>query len=275
MAVNVNPENLGDGNSDYKKEEKVIPKGFNVCRLVSYIEMGHHNPIFQGKHKVYSDKAKKAGQPMPPEMILHCIFEFPAAEYTGDFPLTVKTSVPWKGGEFINKLNVPVGIEEGWSARKDYNKSWYGKLVLALRDATGIDSWFIGDFVGKPLGCTIDHNLGKKADDEGNIPVYANMKLDSIVPAEMKHPMTQKVEVLDVPETIGTYCEVFDWDAPTMETWALVPKYIKKAIKSAEDFPGSALDMMLAEYTEDNSQAANGEDHKADPDPNVEDDIPV
>jgi hypothetical protein len=214
-------------------------------------------------------------------MIIHLVFEFPLAEYTGDFPLTIKTSVPYGGkGDFMNKLAVVKSLEEGWVDKKTALKMNFVKGLNAMRDAAGCQCEMI-DMVGKGFGCTVIHKLGKKADDEGNIPVFANMALTSLVAPEAKDPMSGKITKYEVPEAIGTYCPGFDWNNPTIESWALVPKYLKKVAQSAIDYSGSPLELMLLNYTEETA-GDTGTDAKAEAAPKEDtgkpaqaDDIPV
>ena len=84
MAVEVDIDGLGEGGGDYEKETCVIPEGFQIARLVSYIEMGHHLPVFNGVVQKYEPPSKKAGEVKDPEMMLHLVFEFTGCEYTGN-----------------------------------------------------------------------------------------------------------------------------------------------------------------------------------------------
>ena len=253
MAVTVNVNELGDGGGDYKKETEIIPAGFQICRLVSYIEMGHHHSMFKGKTQTY-ESGKRQGEIKDPEMMIHLIFEFTNAKYTGDFPLTIKTSVPFgKNGDLLNKLSIGKGLEEGWLSRANALKSNFVKTLMAMQDATGSDSGTLSDYVGKVFGCTVVHNLGKKADDNGDIPRFANMKCTSLVAPEFTNPMDGVVTDMGAifPEQIGEYCPVFDWAEPTIAAWTEVPKYIKKFTQTALDYSGSELEIILAGYEEE------------------------
>lgn len=283
MAVGVDVNALGeDTNGDFKPETEVIPKGFNLCRLVSYIEMGHHRPVFGGKVQKY-DQGKRIGETKDVEMMIQLVFEFTNAKYTGSFPLCTKTSSPFGDkGDLMSKLSISKGVEEGWCSRSIALKQNYVKTLIAMQDATKSSHQSLDKFVGEVFGCTITHALGKKADDKGNIPTYANMKTTSLVAAEARHPVTGKVEVYDLPEIKGAYCPVFDWESPTIEAWSGIPKFTKQYILKAEDYPGSQLEILLAGLTEgvdpagiesdtqDNSAPAK----TADPDPTPDDDIP-
>jgi hypothetical protein len=219
--------------------------------------MGHHIPMYQGKKQV-NETGKRKGEIRDPEMMIHLIFEFTNAKFAGDYPLTVKTSVPFgKNGDLLNKLSIGKGLEEGWLARKHALKANYVKTLMAMQDATGASSGAVADYVGKVFGCTVVHNLGKKAADNGDIPMYANMKCTSIVAPEFKNPIDGKTTKMDLPEQIGEYCPVFDWESPTIEAWSNVPKYLKPFIQKAIDYPGSELEMLIAGY-----EAAVAEDNK-------------
>ena len=279
--IKVNPDELGQ-DSEYSVETEVIPPKFQVCRLVSYIELGHHYTTYQGKQKVY-DKGKHEGKPID-EMMIHLVFEFSNAAYTGDFPLCIKTSSPFKGDGLLNKLSVSKGIEEGWLSRKFAMKSNYMKALIAMQDATGTEYQSLAQFVGTVFGCTIKHVPGKERDD-GTTPVYANMALDSIVAPEFTHPISGDTEQIPLAEQIGEYCECFDWDNPNIEAWAEVPEYLKKYIMKAVDYKGSALEALLngykepesdespaeAEGTTDDEAPATTETNEQEP---IEDDIP-
>ena len=250
MAIGIDLDALGEGGGGWTKETEVIPEGSNVCRLVSYVEMGHHTPVFGGKRAVY-DSGKNAGKNKPDEMLIHLTFEFPSAHYTGDFPLTIRTSAPYgNNGDVMNKLHIPLSLEEGWASKSIAMKMKFVKALLAMQAATKTKHPSMDLFVGEAFCCTIKHSLGKKADDSGNIPVYANMSLESLTAPRFKHPMTGKTEELEVPDTIGEYCEKFIWSDPTIEAWGALPKYIKDFIMRATDYPGSELEMLLADYSE-------------------------
>lgn len=249
MTVGVDVAGLEEGG--YAKEECVIPVGFNVCRLVSYIEMGHHVPVFMGKKQVY-DQGKRIGEVKDPEMMLHLVFEFTNAERTGEYPLTCMTSSPFgTSGDLMNKLSMSKGLEERWVSKSIAMKQNYVKTLLAMHDATGTTHESLADYVGTVFGVNITHSVGKKADDDGNVPTYANMKPAGLVAPSFQHPITKEVTVLDLPEVQGEYCPEFSWYNPTMESWALVPKRIKDFILSADDYTGSELDIMLCGMQEE------------------------
>jgi len=259
MAVGVVLDNLGDGGGDRAVETCVIPKGsFELCRLVSYIEMGHHIPCFKGKQQVY-EQGKRKGEIKDSEMMLHLVFEYTNAQYTGDFPLCIKCSTPLGDtGDLMNKLSIGRGLEEGWLSRSNALKSNFVKTLMAMQDATDCTYPSLADYVGAVFATTVTHGLGKKARDDGSIPVYANMKTTSIVAPKFKDP-TGKETVYDLPEVIGTYCPTFEWGNPDMNAWALVPEYLKKFIMKAEDYPGSPLEMLLAGYTQEDAGTAPAE----------------
>jgi len=276
MAVEVDIDGLGDGGEGYEKETCIIPEGFQIARLVSYIEMGHHLPVFNGVVQKYEPPSKKAGEIKDPEMMLHLVFEFTGCEYTGNYPLCLKTSNPFgTRGDLMNKLSISKGLEEGWCSKSIAMKQNYVKTLLAMQAATKTKHPSIAAYVGTVFGITIKHSLGKKADEDGNIPTYANMKVNGIVAPVFKNPLTKEVTKLDLPDAIGTYCKCFDWNNPDMESWGLVPKYIKDFIKTAIDYSGSPLECMLLGMTEGPAEADDSDmDTDAPADPVPDDDIP-
>lgn len=280
MAISVDVKNLGE-NTTIEKETKVIPKGFKGCRLASYIELGHHNPIFNGVRAKH-EAGKNIGKDKDPEMMIHLVFEFPGVERTGTYPLCIKTSVPiTPAGDLMNKLSVSRGIEEGWLSRSNALKAKFVKTLIAMQDAHKCEYSNLSEFVGMPFGCTVTHGFGK-AGANGDIPVYANMKLESLVHPSFEHPMTGAIESINVPEIEGEYCPVFNWDAPDIEAWKLIPGYLKKYMKNAVDYPGSPLEALLAGFVDDSDtppDSDSGTDSQppasADEGPPVfEDDVP-
>ena len=274
MAVQVDIDALGEGKSgDYTKETCIIPDGFQACRLVSYIEMGHHTPRFNGKKQVYEAPSKRVGEVKDAEMVIHLVFEFTDADYTGDYPLTLKTSIPFgKVGELLNKLSISKGLEEGWVSREIALKQNYVKTLMAMQAATNTKYPSLADYVGTVFGVTVTHTLGKKADEDGNIPTYANMKTTSLVAPTFRNPVTKEVIKITLPEQHGEYCKVFDWNAPTMEAWGEVPKYLKDFIMGADDYEGSTLHIMLSGMEEPPAQAEKCED---DPGYSIDPDAPA
>lgn len=280
MAVEVDVDSLGDGGGSYAKETCIIPDGFQLCRLVSYIEMGHHVPVFNGKKQLYDHPSSRAGEVKDPEMMLHLVFEFTNAEYTGDFPLTLKTSTPFgTNGDLMNKLSISKGLEEGWCSKQVAMKQNYVKTLLAMQAATNTKHPSIASYVGTVFGVTVTHTIGKKADEDGNIPTYANMKTTSLVAPSFKNPITKEVIKLDLGDPIGTYCDIFDWNYPTIDSWEKVPKYLKEYIQKAEDYEGSPLHILLTgmqESPEDVDGGNTPNDYEAPASADLpNDDIPV
>lgn len=257
MAIKIDKDKLPEKSQSNNKETKVIPSGAQVARFVSYVEMGKHQPMFKGKPAVF-DSGKRAGQQKEPETIIQLVFEFTAAEYTGDYPLTICTSIPWES-EFINKLAIPESLLNGTLSRQFAMKSGFMKYLEALKDATGDHHQNMDAYIGAPLLINVTHRQGK-ADDKGVIPVYAQMKPEGINKPEWRHPLSGKVEMLEVPPSKGTYCSVYDWDAPTPEGWKLLMPSVQKAIKSALNFDGSPTQLMLAGMPEEDT---NVKDEKA------------
>jgi len=228
--------------------------------LVSYVELGHHYPIYQGKRQVY-DQGKNAGKEKAEDMVIHMTFEFSTYEYTGSNPLTISYSTPFGAGEFINKLAMGKSLEEGWCSRKMALKTNYVKMLMAMQKALGTGQQF-HEMVGEVFGCTVQHKLGKKAREDGTIPVYTNVQNFSFVKPEFKNPADGKITVVPCPDKIADYCSVFDWANPTIEGWALLPKRLQKACQGAMDYNGSPLHMMLTEYSANTPDIA-GDDASA------------
>jgi hypothetical protein len=287
MAVNVNTNELpekGKG-ADRKPETKFIKAGNRLARLVSYVELGKHFQMFQGKKAVY-EQGKNAGRQKPP--VLHCAltFEFPAEEYTGDYPLTISTSRRMQNGEFFDAVVVPPSLEDGTMSRAYAMRTRFMKYLTALQAATGLQYTNFADFARDQVGVMINVTNKKGAADEktGVAPVYANMKPDGIVAARFEHPVSGEIEELEVPPAKGDhYCPAFEWDSPTKESWSMLPPWHKDAIKAAVDFAGSPIDMLLQanpeldkinEPDEDQDQTPNT---PAEPprDPAEQEDIPV
>lgn len=254
MAFKINREKMEqDNGGDYTPETKHIPAGLNQARLVSYVELGKHIPIFMGKHAVYGKESKKAGEPKPPEFMIQLVFEFPRCAYD-NFPLTIKTSVPFGNkGDFINKLSVSDALMSGNISMSYANRSKYMKYLNAMNDACGTSHDSLADFVGEAFLIAVTNKPGKKAREDGTLPVYANMKPDGINSTKYIDQMDQQEKVAQVPEVLGEYCSVFYWDEPTEEAWKEVPKYLKDCMKKASDFPGSPLEAMLAGMPEEES----------------------
>lgn len=245
MAVKVNKDELeNEGGGDFEKETKYIEEGTHAARLVYYAELGKHFPVFKGKRAAY-DSGKKTGQLKPAELIIHLVFEFPTVPY--DFnPLTIKTSIPFgDNGEFINKLPVSDALASGKISLSFANRSKYMKYLNAMNKAAGTNHQGLHEHVGNAFLIAVTNKVGNKADDEGNLPVYANMKPEGIQKTSFKHPVTGKTEDVDVPEPKGTYGPVFDWDDPTQEAWEGMPEFLRKCVKRAENYEGSEVQMLV------------------------------
>jgi hypothetical protein len=279
MAVKVNKDELdeGQGGGDYEKETKFIEEGTHPARLVYYAELGKHFPIFKGKRATY-DSGKKAGQHKPAELMIHLVFEFPTAPY--DFnPLCIKTSIPFgDNGEFINKLPVSDALASGKISLSFANRSKYMKFLNAMNKAAGTNHQGLHEHIGNAFLIAVTNKYGQKADEDGNIPVYANMKPEGIQKTSFKHPATGKIEDIDVPEIQGTYGPVFDWDNPTKESWEAMPEYLRNCIQRAENYEGSEVHMLVSglydipKEGEELPQENTG--RPADAEPMPDDDIP-
>jgi len=251
-------ENYDGG--DYTLELQFIEAGPQVpARLVSYVELGKHAPMFQGKRQVY-DSGKAAGKEKPPELLIHLVFEFPMEPYDVN-PLCIKTSVPFgTKGEFINKLSVSDALASGKISLSYANRSKYMKYLNAMNSALGTNYEGLDSFVGEAFLVGVTNKPGTKAREDGSLPVYANMKPDAIQSTIYKDPRTRKEETMEVPEVVGTYCPVFDWDNPQKDAWDLIPEYLQKCIKCAVNYTGSLTELMLVDYPEGNTEEGTTDD---------------
>jgi len=277
MAVKVNDSDLQEYDGDFTKETQIIEAGPHPARLVSYVELGKHYPIYQGKRKVY-ESGKRKDEEKPEALLIHLVFEFPNCEFD-NVPLTIKTSVPYGDkGDFINELSVSDSLASGNISLSFANRSGFMKYKNAMNAATGANYPGLDSHVGSPFIITVTNKAGTKADADGNLPVYSNMKPDGIQKTSFRNPGTGKTEEVEVPEIQGEYCPVFDWDEPAKESWDLVPEYLQKTIKKAVNFPGSPIQLLLLDYPEGNTDPDTPEENKpptSDAAPAQTDDIPV
>lgn len=250
MGFNIDREKMEE-HGDFVPETEFIPAGLNQARLVSYVELGKHIPMFKGKPSVYGKESKKADTPKPPEFMIQLVFEFPRAEHVNEYPLTIKTSVPFGSGDFINKLSVSDALMSGNISMAYALRSKFMKYLNAMNDACGTDHDDLFSFVGEPFLISVTNKPGTKAREDGTLPMYANMKPDGITSTTYLDQMDQKEKTAEVPEQVGEYCPMFFWDTPTEEAWKEVPKYLKTCMKGASDFEGSPLAAMLAGMPEE------------------------
>jgi len=247
MAITVNVEELSEkGNKkDRKKETKHIRAGNRVARLVSYVELGKHNQMFQGKQAVY-ETGKNRGCKKPAVLHVGLTFEFPAEPYTGDYPLTISTTRRMDTGEFFDAVTVPDDLANGSMSKAFALKTKFMKFLVSLQNATGKTYGSLAEFAKEQPAVLVNvtNRLGAK-DEDGHQPVYANMKPDGITAPRFEHPVTGDIQEIPVPAAIETYCTVFDWDAPTPEAWESLKPWDQKAIKAALNFGGSPCDLML------------------------------
>lgn len=280
MAVSVDVDKLPEKGQAANPETKYIKAGNCLARLVSYVELGKHFQVFGGKNAVY-ESGKLKGTEKPPVLHIALTFEFPAAPYTGDYPLTIRTSSQFKPGEFMNSLTVPAGLAAGTMTKAGAMKTKYVKYLTALQQATGENYLSIMEFAQAQVGLLINiTNRQGKGDNKDKI--YANMKPEGIQKPEFVHPVSGEVEVFPVPEVIGEYCPVFDWDAPTADAWKALKPWDQKVIKDAVDFMGSPTEALLANNPELEAAADEAvEDNKAESTPTEphrmpkQEDIPV
>ena len=253
MAFGVDTKKIAENTGDFKRETLPIPAGLNQARLAAYIELGMHPAIFKGKPAVTDKGAIKDD-----EFIIHLIFEFPAAEKTTDYPQTIKTSVPFGEGEFMNKLAVTSSLFNGTLSPAYANRSKFMKYLNAMNDACGTSYESLSDFVNKPF----------------NIPVYSNMLPEGIQSVDFKNPITGKMETAEVPEVQGNYTN-FDWDAPTEDAWNNLPKFLKDRIQKATNYEGSEVQAMVAGLPVEPEEEVKGAPTENCGTPAVTDDVPV
>jgi hypothetical protein len=252
MAVSVNTEALpekGEG-KERKKETKYIKAGNRVARLVGYVEQGIHKQMFKGQPAKY-ESGKKRGQEKPAVLHIALTFEFPAEEYTGEYPLTISTSRRMKNGEFFDALTVPASLADGTMSKGYAMKTKFMKFLTSMQAATGQTYASLADFAAEQSAVMINvtNKKGKRDEETGVQPVYANMKPDGIMPPRFEHPVTGEVQLVEVPPAIETYA-VFDWDAPTKEAWEALPPWHKETIKAALNFGGSPIEALLEKHPE-------------------------
>lgn len=285
MAVVVNNEDLAnrDANKeDYVPETQHIPEGTHPAVLVGYNELGKHYPIYNGVRNKY-ESGKRMGQLKDAELCINLVFEFPTCDYD-NVPLTIETSIPYgTAGEFINKLPVSDALASGNISLSFANKSAFNKYKNAMNAALDTAHGGLHMFLGEKFLITVTNATGKP-DKNGDCRVYANMKPEGITKPEFRHPMTKKVEVIDVPDPKGTYGPMFDWDEPTVEAWNGLKKNLKKCIRKAVNFEGSPIQGILAGMPDESDEAVPDPDAMPDnvPPKNTgqaasadQDDIPV
>ena len=253
MAISINKDELSDG--DFTPESHFVPAGNNPAVCVYYAELGKHQPIFKGKPAVY-DTGKRIGQLKDPEMIVHVVFEFPLCDYD-NVPLTIRTSVPLKDGSFINKLPVSDALASGNISLTMAMRSAYMKYLTAMNNAAGFEAHGIHEHVGSKFLVNVTNKTVTKDDKS---VTYANMKPEGITKPEFRHPMTGKIEEVEVPDAIGTYGPVFAWDDPTEEAWKAMPDFLKKCCKKASNFEGSPLQVLLSGMPDENSDPISGDE---------------
>ena len=245
MAVSVVAEQLPEKGQSINPETKHIPAGNRLARLVSYVELGVHYQMFQGKKAQY-DNGKLAGRDKPPVLHIALTFEVPNEEHTGPDPLTIATSRRVDSGEFYDALTVSEGLANGTMSRANALKTVFMKYLTALQQATGKNYPSLAQFANEqtPLMINVTNRKNKEGDK-----TYANMKPAGICAPQWTGP-DGKTTKYEVPPTKGTYVPVFDWDAPTAEAWAGLKQYHKDGIKAALNFQGSPIEMLLIQNPE-------------------------
>ena len=289
MAVSVNADALDDKGKSANPETEFIKAGNRLARLVSYVELGVHKQMFQGKPALY-EQGKNAGREKPAVLHVAMTFEFPTCKYTGDYPLTISTTRRMDNGDFFDSVTVPASLADGTISKSVAMRTKFMKYLSALQNATGKPWSSIAEFAKHQVALLITvTNKRGKAKEDGSTPVYANMKPEGINATRVEDPVSGEVtDYADkCPEAIGTYCPVFDWDAPTADAWKALKPWDKKTIKAALNFEGSPIAQMLQadptlDAVQDGSADGNAaEDHSAPVEPTTstvnpkQEDIPV
>jgi hypothetical protein len=243
MAVSVNKDELPEKSGDSNPETKYIKAGNRLARLVSYVELGIHKQMYKGAAAKY-ETGKNAGREKPPVLHIGLTFEFPTCERTGDYPLTISTTHRLDNGEFINAVTVPQSLIDGKISKAMAAKIKFMKYLGALQAATSLPYASIAEFAKKQVPLLV--NVTNNTSQDGK--VYANMKPEGITSTRVEHPVTGEITDYSstVPETVGDYCPVFDWDAPTAEAWTSLKPWDKTTIKAAINFKGSPIHDLLS-----------------------------
>jgi hypothetical protein len=272
MAIVIKTEELPEKGKSANPETKHIQAGNRPARLVSYVELGKHQPMFKGKPAIY-DNGKMKGKQKPAVLHVALTFEFTACEYTGDYPLTISTTRRMDNGDFFDAVTVPDSLIAGTISKSVAMRTKFMKFLTGLQAATGLPYPSIADFAKEqvPLIINVTNKKGAARED-GSIPVYANMKPEGITSPKVEDPMTG--EVTDYSSKIlpvkGEYCTVFDWDAPTEDAWRALKPWDKDTIKKALNFKGSPIHQLLTA----NPELDRVVDGEADGNPAQDDSIP-
>jgi hypothetical protein len=252
MAVAVNVDELPEKGKEANPETKFIKAGNHLARLVSYVELGVHKQMFKGQPVKY-ESGKNAGREKPAVLHVGMTFEFPACEYTGDYPLTISTTRRMDNGEFFDAVTVPHGLTTNppTITKGGAMKTKFMKFLTRLQDACDKPYSSIAEFAKAEVPLLISVT-NKKAVVDGKDRVYANMKPEGINSCRVAHPVTGEITdySADCPPTKGEYCKVFDWDAPTAEAWKALKPWDKTTIKAALNFKGSPIDELLSKHPE-------------------------
>lgn len=266
MAVQVNTEEMKKREAEggaFDTETQFIPEGSHPAVLVGYAELGKHYPIYKGVRNKY-ESGKRKGQDKPAELLIHLTFEFPGCPYDNK-PLTIETSIPFGDkGEFINKL--PVHDDLGSWSLNIANRTAYMKYYNAMNIASGCNHPGLYHHVGSGFLISVTNKDGKPNKDKV-VRTYANMKPIGITKPEFRHPVTQKVETIDIPEPKGTYGPIFDWDLPTVEAWEALGKQYKDCVMKAVNFNGSPIQALLADMPDQSSEELPAEEPMPDNEP--------
>lgn len=268
MAILVNEEKIkeNDKQGSHSDEKFHVPSGNHVVNLASYVELGRHVKMFNGKPAV-AESGKNKGQLRPPEMFVSMTFEFSGAERTGEYPHTYETSIIMQDGGFMHSLSVSDDFINNRLSLQFANKTGYKKYLDAinmhcnkkfqgLHQAVGtaihVQAKTVAhykDANGKDVKCLDTEVPGYDPENphvnvEG-VRYYTYIKPESIQPMVIMLGKT-KVDMSEyIVPIIGDYAPVFDWDAPTKEAWAKLKPWQKRAISKALDLDTSAFGTML------------------------------
>jgi len=252
--VCIDEKKMEESGGSFVKDKYHVPTGTHIARLVSYVELGKHTPTFNGQPAKY-DTGKKAGQFKPAEHVISLIFEFSGVQHSEEYPHTFTVSQPMFNGGFMNKMAVSDAFVNNELSLAFSNKTKYKKFLDAMNTHYGLGISGLHQAVGNAFAVQVQTKAVKKVDgakdikcidaevpgfDPSNPEVsidgysyYVDIKPESIVPMKQNIMGTEIDLSSKVVEQEGTYCKVFDLEAPTPEDWKLLRNSHKKAIIGA------------------------------------------
>lgn len=218
---------------------KVWPEGWTLARLAEVIEVGNHATEFQGDVK---DPA--------PQIILGFRMYDPDYCYTND-----KGEITDPG--VIRTFELTISQNEKAKAFKLFSKLNWQKTAKNFCELLGV-------------GYMIQIKQTKKKDASGKEVNRSNLDLESILPP--LDPRTK--QMYEIPELAEEHAKLFLWNNPSIEQWESIAgnegaeSFSQKRIKEAVNFPGSAVEMLLAGANELFDQAP-AEEAEPTPEPEV------